>query len=89
MTKSSATNTANRRSPFSLTYRIIITAGDSPLYGIAVGKRVGRRIIESAQTGPFTDNRATAAYIRKTLARNLVTPMSLCCIVDQLLDERR
>jgi|GEM_PF-2262641 len=77
------------RKRFTLHYCITATGSVTPLFGVAIYKRTGHHITDAAQTGPFTENRGIAAAIRKTLVRNFVTPMSLCCIVDQLLDERR
>jgi len=55
------------------------------LYGVSVEKQHNGRLSEREETGPISDNMCTISNLLSILARNLVTPISLCCIVDELL----
>ena len=58
------------------------------LYGVSVEKTLHELIVDRAETGAISDDVHVASALLETLERCQVTPITLCCIVDQLLDER-
>ena len=55
------------------------------LYGIVIEKLYEDFLAEHEETGPITDDLNTVIILLAILVRNLVTPVSLCCVVDELL----
>ena len=66
----------------------LLADGKCLSYGIAIEQRLADQPPEREESYFFTRDRAEAEEILKRLVRGTVTPMTLCCILDDILSDR-